>query len=83
MTAMSASDLHQVFCRSVRERRIELGMRQKELAERTGMSRPQVSQIESGLYKPSLETLVRLAEVLQMEPHDLLNPARFELAVAA
>ena len=58
-------------------------MKQKELAAKVGMVPPQLHQIESGRRTPSLKTIARLAEALDLEPHDLLKPAQVELAVAA
>ena len=42
------------------------GMTQKELAERTGIYQADISKIERGLANPSVSTLKRLADGLDM-----------------
>ena len=46
--------------------RNEKKMTQEQLAQRTGISRPNISRFESGNYNPSLEMMVRIAEALEM-----------------
>ena len=46
--------------------RKEKKMTQEQLAQRTGISRPNISRFESGNYYPSLEMMVRIAEALEM-----------------
>ena len=46
--------------------RKEKKMTQEQLAQRTGISRPNISRFESGNYNPSLEMMVRIAEALEM-----------------
>lgn len=40
---------------------------QKSLAERLGVRQPQVARLESGEHNPSIETLARLASVMDVE----------------
>jgi ribosome-binding protein aMBF1 (putative translation factor) len=40
---------------------------QKALAERLGMKQPQVARLESGEHNPSIDTLARLAGVMEIE----------------
>ena len=49
----------------VRLRR-EKGMTQDELAQRTGIARPNIARMENGSYNPTIEMLVRLAYGLDM-----------------
>jgi ribosome-binding protein aMBF1 (putative translation factor) len=58
--ARLAGDLGQ----AVYDRRIELGLSQAELAERAGMTQPQVSRMEGGDTVPTLPLLRRLAKAL-------------------
>ena len=46
--------------------RKEKKMTQEQLAQRTGISRPNIRRFESGNYNPSLEMMVRIAEALEM-----------------
>lgn len=50
--------------RPVRDRRIELGLSQAEVAERCGMKQPQISRFEAGGTMPTLPLLGRLADAL-------------------
>ncbi|MEV7786251.1 helix-turn-helix transcriptional regulator [Streptomyces sp. NPDC088106] len=58
--ARLAGDLGQV----VYDRRIELGLSQTELAERAGMTQPQVSRMEGGDTVSTIPLLQRLAKAL-------------------
>ena len=50
----------------VRARSRELGLSATELARRTGLSKPMISKIQAARGAPSLETLLRLADALEM-----------------
>ena len=54
---------------NVRERREQLGISQKELAERAKISQSFLCDIEQGRCKPSIDTALRLAKVLDI--HDI------------
>lgn len=47
------------------QRRLELGYSQRELAEKVGTSQNRIYLIESGEANPTLDTLGRLAEILE------------------
>ncbi|MBB6172780.1 transcriptional regulator with XRE-family HTH domain [Nocardiopsis mwathae] len=49
------------------ERRVALGLSQRERAERAGMTQPQVSRSEEGGTTPSIALLERLAEALNAD----------------
>ena len=44
--------------------RLEAGMTQKQLSEKTGINQSNLSRIESGAGNPSVETLERIASAL-------------------
>uniref|UniRef100_UPI00355C9ED4 DBP48 n=1 Tax=synthetic construct TaxID=32630 RepID=UPI00355C9ED4 len=50
--------------KEVKERRKELGLTQRELAEKLGVSRSTVSDIENGRRLPSEELLKKIKEIL-------------------
>ena len=50
----------------IRERREQLGISQKELAEKAGISQSFLCDIEQGRCKPSIDTAVKLAQVLDV-----------------
>lgn len=58
----------------IRDRRRELGLSQKELAERCGVSRQTVNAIENDKYDPTLSLAFRLAKELQLTVNELLTP---------
>jgi transcriptional regulator with XRE-family HTH domain len=51
----------------VHDRRTELGLTQAELAERAGMTQPQLSRLESGGATPTVPLLARLAAALEAD----------------
>ena len=50
--------------RAMMEARIEAGMTQMELSERSGISQADISRLENGTRNPSLELLKRLAAAM-------------------
>lgn len=62
----------------------EHALSQRALAERAGMSQPQVARLELGEYNPRMETLMRLSSRLGLEfKIDIRPEAEPELVVAA
>lgn len=51
---------------NIKARREQLGISQKELAERAKISQSFLCDIEQGRCKPSIDTAVKLAEVLEI-----------------
>jgi transcriptional regulator with XRE-family HTH domain len=64
--------LSQIGLRSVK-RRQELGISQKELAERLGIAQTSVARIEYGRQNLTLRSLLRLAEALDMSADELFS----------
>ena len=54
---------------------VTLGLSQKELAERCGVSRQTVNAIENDKYDPTLSLAFRLAKELQLTVDELFTPA--------
>jgi y4mF family transcriptional regulator len=54
---------------TIRKRREMLGLLQPQLSEISGVSRRTIQLIENGKANPSLETLLKISEVLGMEFH--------------
>ena len=61
----TAANLGPGIAKLVATRREELGLSQRELAKRAGISHTVVSRIEGGEHSPSPKTLERLAEALR------------------
>lgn len=60
----------------IAKRRKELGLRQFEVAEMAGVNDKHISNIETGRCAPSLELIMKLCEILQTTPNDLLPGAQ-------
>lgn len=52
---------------NIKEKREQLGMSQKELAEKCGIAQSTLCDIEQGRSKPSLPVAVKIANVLNVE----------------
>lgn len=57
----------------VRRLRKERGWTQENLVERTGLDRSYLAEVEGGNTNPSLRTLSRLAQGLQIELRELFS----------
>jgi len=53
--------------RSVRERRLDLGLSQTELARRAGMTQPALSRLEAGGVIPTIPLLERISAALDAD----------------
>ena len=52
---------------NIREKREELGLSQKELAEKSGITQSFLCDIEQGRCKPSIDVAIKLAKVLKVK----------------
>lgn len=59
---------------AVRERRMDAGWTQQDLAERLGVSRQTVNAIETGKYDPSLPLAFKLAALFKTRIEALFEP---------
>lgn len=71
--AVMPPDLQHVLGRNVRRRRDELGLSQEKFADVLACHRTYAGALERGEKNISLQSLERLAAVLQMDPRDLLQ----------
>jgi transcriptional regulator with XRE-family HTH domain len=69
------SSEHAALGEAVRQRRVEAGLSQEELAEKAATDLTQVGGIERGQRNPSYTTLLRLASALQTTVGDLTSLA--------
>ena len=63
------------FDTSVRQRRVQLGLTQTELAASAGVSRQLVAAVEAGVNTPAVDAALRLAQVLECSAEDLFEAA--------
>ena len=68
--------------RRVARLRGDRGWTQNDLAERAAISRVALSHIEAGMNMPSERTVVLLAGLLHVEPHDLVEGTAYPVAKA-
>ena len=65
--------IREVFARNLRRCRHARGLSQEALAHEADMDRTYISALERGLYSASIDTVAKLAEVLGIEPDELLQ----------
>lgn len=65
-------DIREVFASNLRRARNAAGLSQEELAFRAGLDRGYVSSLERAVYAASIDVVARIAEVLAIEPSELL-----------
>ena len=57
-------DIEEEVCELIVTTRNQLGITQKQLAEKSGVSQANISKIENGSYRPSIPILKRIADGL-------------------
>jgi transcriptional regulator with XRE-family HTH domain len=67
-------DFRQIVAANIVRVRREKGLSQEGLAWEAGVNRSYMAKIETGKTWVGLEIVVKLAAVLQIEPHELLMP---------
>jgi DNA-binding XRE family transcriptional regulator len=72
-TGKGRTPRQRAFGDRVRARRDELGLTQEALAHRAGLNRTYVATLESGERNPSLDTIVRVANGLGIDPGSLIE----------
>ena len=66
--------LRQIFASNLRRLRAERELTQEKLADLAGIDRTYVSALERQVYSASLDTIERLAEILDVAASELLKP---------
>jgi transcriptional regulator with XRE-family HTH domain len=70
----TASKDHLPIASAVRARRRRLGLTLQELAGKSGLSAPFLSQVERSQTTPSITSLLAIAQALQVDIHYFINP---------
>lgn len=65
----------ELFANNLRQRAEQLGLAHAEVARRAGLSERRYGNYVSGRREPDLATLVRIAQVLETTPNNLLGVA--------
>lgn len=66
----------------LRSRRVQAGISQRELARRTGLSASLISQLESGVSRPSVGTLYSIVSELEVSLDSIIRGEEFGEATA-
>ena len=61
----------------IREARKKASLTQAELAEKIGVKRSVISKYENGSISPKYDTILKIAEVLNVLPYDLYDDPRW------
>ena len=62
-----------LFGRVISDLRREAGLSQEVLAEKAGVHRTYISQLERGLKSPTLAVLLKLATALEVKPSEIIS----------
>jgi transcriptional regulator with XRE-family HTH domain len=68
-----ATERQREFGDRIRARRAELGLSQEALADRAGLQRAYIGQVEIGMRSVGLDNLARLAKALEVDLGTLLE----------
>jgi transcriptional regulator with XRE-family HTH domain len=74
VTAAAADHVGGSLGAEIRRRRLDAGLTLVQLAERSGLSQPFLSQVENDRSQPSMASLVRIAQALDTTPQSLFAP---------
>ena len=64
--------------KTIHRLRVERGLSQEVLSGFTGIARSHLSMIETGDKHPNLETIWKIANALELEPHKLIEMIEIE-----
>ena len=70
--------MYSAVARIIREERMKRGLSLNLLAERAGLSRQMVSYVEQEARNPNLDTLLRIADVLETPLEQIIQRSRAE-----
>ena len=69
------------FAKVLKELRHERGLSQEELAERCGLHDRYISFMERGLRQPTISTIFKLAEALNISPSALIEKVEIQVNI--
>jgi HTH-type transcriptional regulator/antitoxin HipB len=72
----AATDLQAVFGENLKAARLKAGLKQSELAEKTGLTQQYLSLIETGRKNVTLRTMMELAKIVGQEVSVMLRRTR-------
>jgi transcriptional regulator with XRE-family HTH domain len=81
---MSSTAAREAICSAVasimKEERIKRGLSMTTVAARAGLSQQMISYVERGMRNPTLDTLLRVADVLNVSLDDIIHRAKLMAA---
>lgn len=66
-------NIREIFALNLRKLRHAKGLSQERLAHLANIDRTYVSSLERSIYSPTIDMLATLAEILEVEPGDLIK----------
>ena len=79
-TVMDINELQEIYSSNIKRFRLRKGLKQDILAEKVDLSEKYISDLETGRRAGSFETLVSLANALEVEPYELLLPPQTSIS---
>lgn len=67
------TEVHQKIAKNIQKIRKEKNLSQEDLAYKAGLNRAYIGYIERGERKPTVETIEKIARVLQIDIQDLFD----------
>lgn len=67
------ADIVLIMAENIKQLRIKKGLTQKDICNKSGLIQSQFSRIERGLVEPSISTLDKLANVLEVSVSELFK----------
>ena len=77
---MNIIELNRTYIQNIKRLRLQKNLSQETLAEKADISPSFLSDIENGKKWGSFETLVSLANALEVEPYELLLPPQTNIS---
>src|ERR1700719_93033 len=77
----AAATRHPSIASAIRARRRRLGFTLQELAEKSGLSAPFLSQVERDQAMPSITSLIAIAQALDVDIHYFISPPPYSQVV--
>lgn len=73
MTSQTIKKTRFLIGERFKEARLEAGLTQQVVGDRAGVDRKTINRIENGIFSPSVDTLLRVCYVFDVEPSKMLK----------
>ncbi len=74
--------LDNAFGKTLKSNRYRSNLSQEELGLKSGLSRPYISELEMGKKDPSLFTIFKLADALEVNPSFFINEVEQAISIS-